>query len=79
MSILAGYCKTKTDENGKTYISGFFTKEFLKLNPQLDGMLPFLKYIPEEKRRSSKSPHWTLELFVPEEKNTAAEAEFIPL
>lgn len=67
MSILFGYGKTKTNKDGGTYISAFFTKEFLKLCPQLEGMLINARHIPAEQRKTENSPHWAFELFCPQE------------
>lgn len=84
MSILIGYGKTKNKEDGgQTYISGFFTEEFLMLCPQLRDFRLILNYIPEEKRRTEKSPSWAIEIYKPQEnnnnQNNSGEEPIIPM
>lgn len=82
MSILIGYGKTKNKEDGgQTYISGFFTDEFLALCPQLKDFRLILNYIPEDKRKNKeKSPSWSVEIYKPrEEQETAGEEPIIPM
>ena len=83
MSILIGYGKTKTREDGKTYISGFFTDEFLSLCPQLKDMRLILNYIPEDKRKDKeKSPSWAIEVYKPQDnnnQNNSGEEPIIPM
>lgn len=83
MSILIGYGKTKNKEDGgQTYISGFFTEEFLMLCPQLRDFRLILNYIPEEKRRTEKSPSWAIEIYKPQDTSTqekTSEEPIIPM
>lgn len=81
MSILIGYGKTKNkEEDGKTYISGFFTEEFTMLCPQLKDFRLILNYIPEEKRKNKeKSPSWAIEIYKPQDNNTQEKTEEEPI
>lgn len=78
MSLLMGYGKTKEAQNGGTYISAFFTDEFLKLKPEFKGLLLMARHIPPENRKSDKSPHWAFELFCPSEQPAASKEPVIP-
>lgn len=81
MSILIGYGKTKNrQDNNQTYISGFFTDDFLSLCPQLKDFRLILNYIPEEKRKSEKSPSWSVEIYKPREnEQETGEEPIIPM
>lgn len=77
-----GYGKTKTrQDNNETYISGFFTDEFLSLCPQLKDFRIILNFIPEEKRKSEKSPSWAIEIYKPREESeqTSGDEPIIPM
>ena len=83
MSILMGYAKTKSKQDtNETYISGFFTDEFLSLCPQLKDFRLILNFIPEEKRKNKeKSPSWAVEIYKPREESeqTSGEEPIIPM
>jgi uncharacterized protein (DUF736 family) len=63
--IGAGWLKTR--EDGKQYISLTFDKEILPFAITENRKINLWE-IPQEKKTSEKSPDFTIDVFVPEEK-----------
>lgn len=63
--IGAGWLKTR--EDGKQYISLTFDKEILPFAVTENRKINLWE-IPQEKKTSEKSPDFTIDVFVPEEK-----------
>ena len=70
MSIDAGIAWSKTNEKKETYISGPRSDDLKAICPQLANFNFILRHIPNEKRKSDKSPHWNMSFFIPKAQNT---------
>lgn len=65
MQIGAGFTKT-TKESNRTYISIVLNKELEIINPNLSKLLEncfiSLYFVPEDERKSDKSPSWIVDI-----------------